>query len=187
MIKFKIFGINIKISFLFLCLICWFFINTNYKIALIYFFSLILHEIFHILAFIICSVKIELISFKVFGINIIKKQQVQFKKEFFILIFGCFGNLLLILIFSILKLKLVVFVNLLILVFNMLPFEKLDGGEILKLVLERFLNFRVSFKICKTLIYNRILLFLFVVLFLILLFWNLIWRRERDSNPRYHC
>ena len=149
MIKFKVFGIQFKVSFLFLCLICWFFLNSKQTVALIYFFSSLFHEIFHILAFLICSVKIDLISFTVFGISIFKKQQIQFKKEFLILIFGCLGNLTLVLIFLILNLKLVVFVNLFILIFNILPFEKFDGGAIFKLILERFLNFKTAFKICK--------------------------------------
>lgn len=171
MIKFKIFGIQFKISFLFLCLISWFFLNSKYIIALIYFFSFLVHEVFHILAFLACSVKIDSISFTVFGINIFKKQQLEFKKEFLILISGCLGNLTLILIFLILNLKIVVFVNFFILILNILPFEKFDGGEIFRLILERFLNFKVSFKICK-IVSNLIGFFLILFSFLALFYFK---------------
>ena len=147
MIIFNFLNVKFKVSFLFLFLISWFFLYDVNNIALICFISSFFHELSHILVLNIFSASIETISFSITGISIKKDKDLPFLKEFFVLIAGCLGNLALILFSLHFKLKIVLFVNVLILIFNLLPIEKLDGGQILKLFLERFLNFNLSYKI----------------------------------------
>ena len=168
MIIFKFFGIKFKISFLFLSLIAWMFLFDKDSIFLIYFFSTIAHEISHILFLKLFDVKIREISFTAFGFVIKKEKEVAILQEILILMSGCVANFALILIFLFFKKNIVVIINLLILVFNMLPFEKLDGGEILNIVLENFLNFKLSFFICKVMSMLTIFILIFLSLFLIL-------------------
>ena len=147
MIIFNFLNVKFKISFLFLFLISWFFLYDVGNVAFICFISSLFHELSHILVLNILSAKIETVSFNVTGISIKKDEDLTFLKEFFVLISGCLGNLVLILFSLHFKLKIVLFVNVLILIFNLLPIEKLDGGQILKLFLEEFLNFNLSYKI----------------------------------------
>lgn len=171
MIKFKIFGIYISISFLFVSLLCWFLIYDVDRIFLCYFVSSIFHELAHIMALSNFSVKIKQISLKVFGFSIKRIQQLPFLKEIVVLFSGCFSNFILILIFMLSKNKTAILVNLIILILNLLPIEFLDGGQILKLFLDRFLSNEKSFKICK----NISILFslvLFVVFLNIILYYK---------------
>lgn len=148
MIKFKIFDINFSISFLFLCLVSWFLVYDKHNIALICLFSSLAHELSHILFLILFSVKIKKISFKVFGISIKKNKELPFLKEFLVLISGCFSNLIFVIIFSVTKNMYAVLVNIIILFFNFMPISILDGGQILKLCLDRIIGYEKSFKIC---------------------------------------
>ena len=173
MIIFEFFGIKFKISFLFLSLISWMLLFDKDNIFLIYLFSTIVHEISHVLFLKFFDVKIREISFSVFGFMIKKEKEIEFLKEILILTSGCMANFVLILIFLFLKKDIVVMVNILILAFNMLPFEKLDGGEILKIFLERFLNFQMSLLIYKAIFKIAVFILTFVGLFLILKFKNI--------------
>lgn len=148
MIKFKIFGVSFSISFLFLCLVSWFLVFDINNIALICLVSSLAHELSHILFLTLFSVKIDGVSFKVFGLSIRKNKQLTFLKEFLVLISGCFLNLIFVLFFLKLNNMYVVLVNIIILIFNLMPISVFDGGQILKLFLERFLGYEKSFKIC---------------------------------------
>ncbi len=149
MIIFNLFKIKFKVSFFFIFLISWFLLYDVNNVALICLISSLFHEFSHILILNLFSSKIEVISFNVTGISIKKKDELSFLKEFFVLIFGCLGNLFLILFSLHFKLKILLAVNILIFIFNLLPIEKLDGGQILRLFLEKFLNFNLCSKICN--------------------------------------
>ena len=148
MIKFRIFGVSFSISFLFLCLVSWFLVFDINNIALICLLSSLVHELSHVLFLTLFSAKINGISFKVFGKKKKKNKQLTFLKEFLVLISGCFSNLILVLVFLKLNNMYVVLVNLIILTFNLMPISVFDGGQILKLFLERFVGYEKSFKIC---------------------------------------
>lgn len=168
MIRFKIFGVNFSISFLFLCLVSWFLVFDINNIALICLVSSLAHEISHILFLNLFSVKIEGVSFKVFGLSIKKNKQLTFSKELLVLISGCFLNLIFVLVFLKLNNMYVVFINLIILIFNLMPISVFDGGQILKLLLERLIGCEKSFKICLniSIVFSCFLLaFVFFVVF----------------------
>ncbi len=164
MIIFKVFGIEFKVSFLFLCLISWSLLYDKNKILLIYLCSYFFHEISHILLVYLFSGRVKTITFTSFGISIKKTTELSIVREILILSAGCLGNLLLILIFLCLDLQLIVLINLFIIIFNLIPLENFDGGQILKLLFDDFLKTRNLYKIF------RIILILAVTLLLIYFF-----------------
>ena len=172
MIKFKLFCVNFSVSFLFISLICWIFVYDVDGIAIIYLLSSIVHEVAHILTLLIFSVRIEKISLNVFGFNIKKAKSLSFYKEFFVLFSGCFSNFILILIFIFLKNKIAVSINGVILILNLLPIHMMDGGQILKLILDKFLSNEKSYKILKNTSIFFSLFLLFFILFIIIYFKN---------------
>ena len=149
MIKFKICGIKFKISFLFIFFISWLLIYGNDKIAYIYLISLIFHEIMHILTLTIFYVKPKVIYFSIYGLSIKKEKELPLFKEFIVLVSGCFGNLVIFTLALFFNLHILALVNLCIFVFNMIPLEKLDGGQILQLVCYKFLKYETSIKLIK--------------------------------------
>lgn len=149
MIKFEIFGTKIKISFLFVCFISWMLLNNKHNITQIYIFSALFHECSHILAIMIFSSSIKEIKFEICGVTIKAQKKLSNPKELIVLASGCFGNFVLLIFFTILKLKTAAIINLIILAINILPHEKLDGGQILFKILSSVTNSYTSFKIIK--------------------------------------
>lgn len=155
------FRIDLKI-FLFLII---FYITKQFEIYVIMIGFAILHEIGHLLMGIFLGLKpekIELIpmglavSFKVNITDFNKKKKrgnVKVLKEIFIAIAGPAVNLLIIFI-AIFFVKnetlknLLIYANLLIFIFNLLPIYPLDGGRILKGILHIILGRKESTKLC---------------------------------------
>lgn len=155
------FRIDLKI-FLFLII---FYITKQFEIYVIMIGFAILHEIGHLLMGIFLGLKpekIELIpmglavSFKVNITDFNKKKKrgnVKVLKEIFIAIAGPAVNLLIIFI-AIFFVKnetlknLLIYANLLIFIFNLLPIYPLDGGRILKGILHIILGRKESIKLC---------------------------------------
>ena len=147
MIKFKIFGIKISISFLYICLISIFLLYDTTQIVIWGLFSSFFHEIFHILSIYFFSSKPDCIIFELSGIKLIKKQNLSLIQDIIVLISGCIGNLILFYICFKLNIKTGAAVNLCLLIFNLLPNINLDGGQILFRILENFFNFQICLKI----------------------------------------
>lgn len=155
------FRIDLKI-FLFIILFC---ISKQIEIYVIMIIFAFLHEIGHLIAGIILGLKpekIEIIpvgltvSFKVDieGINKKKKNGNMFViKEIIVAIAGPIVNLLIFIITSLNAEKtylnnLIMYSNLLIFIFNLIPIYPLDGGRILKGILHILFGKKVANKIC---------------------------------------
>lgn len=149
MLKFEIFGVKFKISFLFVCFIAWMLLNNQYNITQIYISSALLHECLHILTLTAFSSSLKEIKLELCGVTIKTYKKLPNLEELIVLASGCFGNFALFLLFTTLKLKTAAAVNLIIFVFNILPHEKLDGGQILSKILSLFVSSYVSFKIIR--------------------------------------
>lgn len=145
--RFFIKGVEVKIDFLFAAsvtlLMCF---NTGDEIRCGILFS-ILHELGHLLAIIACGERPETVRFGIFGMTIIRKNDItqDYKKEFITAISGPLMNFFLsLMLFGLyapcreeilLKSALI---SLVIGLFNIIPVFSLDGGRALEsLLLQR--------------------------------------------------
>ena len=143
-----IFRIDLKI---FLLLILFYFTKQIEIYGLIMIFAII-HELSHLMAGLIIKMKIKRITIMPVGLSIefkipysdlnekiLKSNKLELKKMF-IAIAGPLKNIIIIFIVFFLNIKLelkhlIIYSNLLIAVFNLLPIYPLDGGRILKSVI----------------------------------------------------
>lgn len=141
---FKLFGIKIRISFLFIALISTFVLIESSKMMVYGLSAALIHELGHILVMIFVGSKPSEIAFGVFDVNIkdYDRNKRNYVQDIFILIGGPLANL-----FGVGMLYLLHYVmgnqntvlsiseNLFLCVFNLLPIESLDGGQILYIFL----------------------------------------------------
>ena len=111
--------------------------------------SSFLHEAGHLAAFLIFRVRIERITVNIFGIVIDFKEEykISFFKESMISFAGPAVNILLFFVFYRLDFQFAA-VNFALAFFNLLPIVKLDGGRVLRAVLNRILRKETAGKIC---------------------------------------
>lgn len=101
--------------------------------------SCVIHEIGHITATILCNVKIEKIVFDFGGIKMVSECKIKsIGTDIFVLLSGPFFNMLSALFYYHLECYTAFSVNLILALFNLLPFPALDGGTVLKKILEYF-------------------------------------------------
>lgn len=142
------FRIDLKI---FIFFILFYFTRQIEVYALIMIFALI-HELGHLLAGIIMGMKPEKIEIMPFGVSIsfkinvkeynmkIKKANILEIKKIMVALAGPVTNFIIILIacnlnFNMVRNILIIYINFLIMIFNLLPIYPLDGGRILKGIL----------------------------------------------------
>lgn len=144
MIKIQI-SINIEI-FLFIII---FIITKQIDIYAVFIISTLIHEISHALAGIILGVKLRKFCIMPFGFNITFEEVGSYKKniikKIIIASVGPVINLCIMMFAVIFKLNTnIIYANLIIAVFNLIPIYPLDGGRILKSIL------RIKFNAQKT-------------------------------------
>ena len=160
------FKIDLKI---FLFVIIFYFTKQIHIYALIMLFAFI-HELGHLMAGILCGMKPERLEIKPYGVSISfklfpkdynikigKGSKLEIKK-IFVAITGPIINLLITLIIVHIPIEIftklmIIYANILIMIFNLLPIYPLDGGRIIKSILhilygkkasERYIN-NISF------------------------------------------
>ena len=153
------FRIDLKI---FIFIILFYFTKQIELYAYIMLFAII-HELGHLLAGILLGMKPEKLELMPFGVSVsfkinvkeynkkIKKSNFLEVKKIIVALAGPITNFIIILITSNLKLDIVksliiIYTNLLIMIFNLLPVYPLDGGRILKGILHINLGKRKSEK-----------------------------------------
>ena len=164
--------INLRIILLTL-LIC---IVYKIDIYVIFFISILLHEMFHAIFGILLGLKIKKIKINPLGFNIefmSFKEKYRIGKKIVIYLVGPLFNLIVALIFFMLNinedLKInIVYTNLVLGIFNMLPILPLDGGKILKEICNVFLGFKNSN--VYVLLLSKIILIIISVSYSILIF-----------------
>lgn len=141
------FRIDLKIFILILL----FFITNQIKIYAMIMLFAIIHELGHLIAGILLGMKPEKIEIKVFGVSIsfdVKKEDYNIKikkgnllevKKIFVALAGPLTNVFIMIIFisnifdiSYYDKILIIFSNMTLILFNILPIYPLDGGRILK-------------------------------------------------------
>lgn len=130
---FKIFGIYISVSWLFLCMICFAIFSGKFSAFLLCFFALILHELGHIFMTYFLDERINIFYILPFGFCCRLKNQSKIKKDKMIKILlagpaislGIAG-------LSLFWTREFSLVNFVVGIFNLLPFGMLDGGRLIR-------------------------------------------------------
>lgn len=140
MIVIKIKGIKISLDIGFLAVIVILMLGGGKYYGLT-FISCMIHEIGHLIGILLSKEGVKAISFNIFGITIFpySKKISSFFSDICILIAGPFANIVTV-FFSIYlsggSINIFSVINLVLGIFNLLPFSKLDGGCILILLAE---------------------------------------------------
>ncbi len=172
MIRIKLFDIEFELRFLFVAVCTLFLLIDKTGVGIISFCACLIHELGHIIAMLLCKRKPTKLIFEVSGIRLIKPSKNSgFYSDLFILFAGSGTNFIVFLLFSpnmdtVNNLSVTAAVHLVLGVINLLPFEGLDGIEILRHVLSYSLNHKTSYIIEKCLqiffLAGIILLFIFL-------------------------
>lgn len=118
----------------------------------LFFIFIALHEIGHLICGILLGYKVKKFTLLPFGFSLCFKEVfIKPRDNIIISLFGPLTNLiffacfyLIYLIFPFTQIKVLIDVNLLLLVFNLIPVGFLDGGRLLKEVLSMYISFRVA-------------------------------------------
>ena len=155
---FNVFGVKVEITFWFVALITFIFSLNAPSNVLVTVFSSILHEIGHLLIMTSVGNKPQAIRFEITGMNIIRHQdfQISTKNEVLIALGGPFINLVCFLLSVIILCvynneNILTFgcINLILMIFNLLPIKKLDGGLALYYILSQKFDNLTCTKILK--------------------------------------
>ena len=156
--SFNLFGIKIEITFLFMALISFVISLEAPSNVIMTIVSSMLHEMGHLVIMLILKYKPKKVRFELTGINIIRNQETEIstKSEIWISLGGPLMNFIIVIICcailcvyndnSILTLACV---NLILMIFNLLPIKKLDGGMVLYHSLSRKYDLNFSYLILK--------------------------------------
>lgn len=142
MFELKIFNTRIVMNFSFFATIAILILISDDKYILLGLYCCIIHELGHLAGMYLCKCCVKAIIFTGGGIRIIpeKDKILSYNKDIFILMCGPFVNLCLsMLAFGFgrsVEVEMFACINILMLCFNLLPFKRFDGGEIIRLLIE---------------------------------------------------
>lgn len=155
---FSLHGIQIEITFLFFAFISFVISLKAPSNVLITIASSLLHEMGHLTAMLILNNKPDKVRFELIGINIVRKQgiSISIRNEIWISLGGPLTNFIVVIFCCILLciynndfLLTVACVNFLLMVFNILPINKLDGGTVLYYLLTQKYDLQFCSKILR--------------------------------------
>lgn len=139
MMGFKIGKLQISFEFGFFAAAALFCLLDAPELALSAICACIIHECGHIMASIICNVKIEKITLWAGGVRMqTESKMLKISSDVLILLLGPAFNFALALFYYLSGCYSPFSVNLILGLFNLLPFTSLDGGAILKKILEYY-------------------------------------------------
>lgn len=156
--KFRLFDIDFQITFLFVAMVTYVIAMNSPFNVLVTIFSSIFHELGHLIVMSISGNKPEYVRFEITGINIKRQPSIKIstKNELLISLGGPISNLIIFLFSCVLicffeseKILTVACINLILMVFNLLPIKRLDGGMALYFLLTRKYDTDFCSKILK--------------------------------------
>lgn len=154
-LQFNFLGCTFSVSFPFLTIITLLLLVDNHGTILWGISAALVHELGHIFVMVIKKCPPKKISLRAFDVNIIDRTRVSrsYNDDLLILIAGPFANLLFsVVLYLIYKfgncdwLIVPICENIFIAIFNILPIESLDGGQIFFNLLSRKLNVKTAMK-----------------------------------------
>lgn len=156
--KLKLWGIDFEITFLFVALITFMItLNTSANV-LITVGSSLLHEMGHLLTMSAVGNKPQGVRLEITGMNIKRTQSIKIstKNELFIALGGPFANAVIFIICGFIIcfyqsefIMTIACINLILMLFNLLPVKRLDGGMALYFLLSRRFDTEICSKILK--------------------------------------
>lgn len=157
-IRFLILGIRIEIHLSFLLLIAVFFFLGNGYLAVYSALFSMMHEITHGLVAKILGYTPDTITAGLFGgVLHLREGYLRTSDELFIHLSGPFFNIAMSMFFYIayiyfplIWIKEIIISNLILAIFNLMPFYPLDGGKIIGIYLTYFFGYRTTYQISKT-------------------------------------
>ncbi len=138
--RFSLFGTEIKVEYTFFLMLAFSVLVSNYSLIYVLVFSA-LHELGHIAALTVLGERAELITVAYYGIGLKYNSHTGPLKSIIILLCGPAVNL----VFMLLGIE--IEINMALFVLNLLPIYPLDGGRILKIILNRVFSLALSDKI----------------------------------------
>ncbi|MGN0613319.1 MAG: site-2 protease family protein [Porcipelethomonas sp.] len=139
MISFKIGTVRISFEFGFFAVVTLFCLLDAPELALTAVCACAVHELGHILAAVISDVKIERVIFRASGIKMESRSSITgVPGDTFVLLAGPFMNFAAAVFYYFSGCYTPFSVNLILGLFNLLPFTSLDGGALIKNLLEYF-------------------------------------------------
>lgn len=155
MFTFKIPKTKIEINYILLLVLFIFILNGKADVFLISMISVFLHELSHYGMASIFGYKIERMELNIWGgVLDLENYVIKPLHEIIILIIGPFINLSLAFIFSMISghinegfINNIIFVNTVLVVFNLIPIAPLDGGKIVRLYLTYFIGYGKAIKV----------------------------------------
>ncbi len=150
MLRFKLFGIWVQISFLFFAVVTVYLILDRSGYGYCGVLAAITHELGHIIAYFIVGERPKSVTFSIEGMRITSSERyLTLGKGIFSLSAGCFTNFAVFIFLyfgagSNLEFTRIALVQLSIGLFNLIPVGALDGGMILRRVLGEFFSVRVA-------------------------------------------
>jgi stage IV sporulation protein FB len=143
--RMRIFGVEITFRFWFFAVMAAILLAGREVLAFYFLLPIVIHECGHLLAMAICGVRVEAITCTAFSIDIRRgvSNRLDYRRDIAISLAGIAANLvaaaaLYLFAFQSLRVMLLVAVNLAVAIFNAMPVGTLDGGQALRLILERF-------------------------------------------------
>jgi stage IV sporulation protein FB len=130
---------EIRFQFIYVAIMCLVLVLDKRGGIFFCFLASFFHEIGHIIVLLLFKQPIEAVEFSVFDIKIRCNYHLKFFGTMAVILSGVATNFLLALIF-IRVIPLFAYANLFMGIFNILPVSTLDGGQALKLLLNRFIN-----------------------------------------------
>lgn len=166
--KFRLFGIDFEITFLFTALIAFVIAMNSPFNVLITILSSLLHETGHLI--VMCSLNNypQCVRLEITGMNIKRQPSVKIstKNEIFIALGGPFINAVVLFVSCVLlcffqseKILTTACVNLILMTFNLLPVKRLDGGMALYFLLTKKFNT----DICSKILIITSIIFIFLI------------------------
>jgi len=140
--------VNVQIFIIIILLI----LSNQIQIYSVLMLFTLLHELSHMLAGILLKLKPKELKINPFGISILFENYAkEEKKKILVALSGPLFNIMIAIIVSFMKIEstlkeIIIYANILIGAFNLLPIYPLDGGRILKLVLKKTHNFEETEK-----------------------------------------
>ena len=136
MIKFSVFGFEIAVTFGFLFIISLTALLNSPALAFLALASCVIHELGHRLAAVILNVKMSRITFWSGGIQMRREcRLISAGDEAVILLCGPLFNFIFAAGYAVCDMNSAFGINLILGLFNLLPFGSLDGGSIIRVVL----------------------------------------------------
>lgn len=177
---------QIRIDWKILIFVLFFFIFKTEYIYLLFLLFILIHELTHVLVGIIVGFEILRLNISPFGcyinfkINIknynkkILKGTLCSLKKIIVAIAGPFANLLIAVAFYNSIFEYIVYINLILAIFNILPIYPLDGGRILKQNLALFFGRRKALKYTDIISNVILIILIFIIMFFSIMEKNII-------------